>query len=263
MDLGIKGKVALVGGASKGLGYASAERLALEGVKVALCARSEGPLRKAADGLASKAGVETLAIVADLSQPEDVARAVRTTVEKLGNLHILVCNTGGPPVLPFDSLDDAKWLEAFTLLHLSNIRLIRAALPHMRANNWGRIISIQSSSVKQPVPGLHLSNGMRPAVAGMFKSFMEEWAKANITANVVLPGIFMTDRIVDKQTEIAQKTGRTLEQCLAGLAANSVFGRLGRPEELANVVAFLASECASYITGATYQVDGGMIRSNV
>ncbi len=263
MDLGIAGKVALVGGASKGLGYAAAERLAQEGVKVAMCARNRDALEKSAAELARSSKGEVIALPADLSKADDIVRIVDTTVQRLGGLDILVCNTGGPPVLPIDAIDDDKWVQSFTLVHLSVVRLIRAALPHMRAKHWGRIISIQSSSVKQPVAGLHLSNGVRPAVAGLFKSFMEEWAKDGITANIILPGMFLTDRILNRQTEIAKETNRTLEQCLNALAQQTALRRLGKPEELGSLVAFLASQHASYITGATYQVDGGSIRSNV
>lgn len=263
MDLGIRGKVAFVGGASKGLGFAAAARLAHEGAKVALCSRNAERLELTARQLSQATGSEVIAVAADLSQPDQIGAAVQATTERLGSPDILVCNTGGPPVLPVDKLDDEQWLEAFQLLHLSTVRLIRAVLPHMYAQGWGRIISIQSSSVKQPVPGLHLSNGVRPAVAGFFKSMMEEWGRNGVNANLVLPGIYLTDRIREKQGELAERTGRTLQQCLDVLAQNTALGRLGEPDELGNVVAFLASERASYITGAAFQVDGGMIKSNV
>jgi 3-oxoacyl-[acyl-carrier protein] reductase len=263
MDLEISGKVAFVGGASKGLGFAAATRLAHEGVKVALCSRNAERLEIAARQLSQESGSEVIAVPADLSMPDQIVAAVSATAERLGPVDILVCNTGGPPVLPVEALDDEQWLEAFRLLHLSTVRLIRATLPYMYAKGWGRIISIQSSSVKQPVPGLHLSNGVRPAVAGYFKSMTEEWAKHGVNANLVLPGIYLTDRIREKQQEIAARTGRTLQECLEGLAKNTAIGRLGEPDELGSMVAFLASERASYITGASFQVDGGMIKSNV
>jgi 3-oxoacyl-[acyl-carrier protein] reductase len=263
MDLGISGKVAFVGGAGKGLGYAAAARLALEGAKVALCARNAERLEVAAQQLAQSTGSEVIAVPADLSQPDQIVAAVKSTADRLGSLDILVCNTGGPPVLPVDKLDDEQWLEAFRLLHLSTVRLVRASLPYMYAKGWGRIVSIQSSSVKQPVPGLHLSNGIRPAVAGYFKSMVEEWGQHGVNANLVLPGIYLTDRIREKQSELAERTGRTLEECLEVLARNTALGRLGEADELGNLVAFLASERASYITGAAFQADGGMIKSNV
>lgn len=263
MDLGIKDKVAFVGGSSKGLGLAAATRLANEGVHVSICARDADRGERIAARLSSETGSRVIAVGADLSSEADIDRAIATTEERLGPVNILVCNTGGPPVLDIDAINDEHWLESFKLLHLSNVRLIRRCLPSMYAAKWGRIISIQSSSVKQPVPGLHLSNGIRPAVAGLFKSMMEEWGKNGVTANLVLPGIYLTDRIREKQAEIAERTGRTLEQCLQGLANNTALGRLGDPDELGSMVAFLASQRASYITGATFQVDGGMIKGNV
>ncbi|MBI5627459.1 MAG: SDR family oxidoreductase [Candidatus Rokubacteria bacterium] len=263
MDLGLKGKTAFVAAASKGMGRACALGLAAEGARVALCARSEGPLREAAEDVRKRTGAEVLAVPADLSRAEDVARVMARTAEAFGGVDVLVANVGGPPPGGFDQMTDEQWKQAFEQVHLSTVRLIRAVLPHMRQRKWGRILAIQSSSVKQPVDGLVLSNGIRPGVAGLFKTLAAEVAKDNITVNLVLPGRIMTDRFIHHQTERAQTAGRSLEAQIALSGADIPVGRVGTPEEFANMVVFLASERASYVTGAAIQVDGGLIKSVV
>jgi 3-oxoacyl-[acyl-carrier protein] reductase len=263
MDLGLKGKAALVVAASKGMGRACALGLAAEGARVGMCARTAGPLEEAAAEVRQKTGGEALAIAADASRAEDVERVVARTLEAFGGVDILVASVGGPPPGPFDQMTDAQWLAAFEQIHLSAVRFIRAVLPHMRRRRWGRILTIQSSSVKQPVEGLVLSNGIRPGVAGLFKTLAADVAPDNITVNVVLPGRIMTDRFVGHQTDRARRGGKTLEEQLAAAAGDIPAGRIGTPEEFANMVVFLASERASYVTGTAIQVDGGLIKSVV
>jgi len=263
MDLGLKGKTALVVAGSKGMGKACALGLAAEGARVAICARGEAALNAAAAEVVRQTGAEVLAVTADAARAEDVHRVVARTVEAFGGVDILVANVGGPPPGPFEQTTDEDWKAAFEQVHLSTVRFIREVLPHMKKRRWGRILTIQSSSVKQPVEGLMLSNGIRPAIAGMFKTLAVDLAKDGITVNLVLPGRIMTDRFIDHQTDRARRAGRTFEEQCALQATDIPAGRIGTPEEFANMVVFLASERASYVTGAVVQVDGGLIKSNV
>jgi 3-oxoacyl-[acyl-carrier protein] reductase len=260
VDLGLAGKVALVGASSKGLGKACALALAVEGARVAVCARTGSELDAAAGQIRARAGAEVLAVQADLATAEGITRVVQATAARFGGIDVLVSNCGGPPAGVFAALTDDDWRQAFDLVTMTFVRLVRGVLPYMRANQWGRIIAIQSSSVKQPVRGLDLSNGIRPGIAGLVKAIMPELATDGITVNLVLPGSFRTDRILARR---AGEDEAALEQRLAAAAASIPVGRLGEPAELGSLVAFLASEQASYITGAAYQVDGGAIQSNL
>jgi len=264
VDLGLKGKVALVVAASKGMGRASAMGLAAEGARVAMCARGEADLRAAADEVGRQTGAEVLAVPADANRSEDIERVVAKTREKWGGVDVLVANVGGPPPGPFEQMTDEQWKAAFEQVHLSTVRFIRAVLPDMKKKKWGRILAIQSSSVKQPVEGLILSNGIRPGIAGMFKTLANELGRDGITVNMVLPGRIRTDRFLEHQTDLAARAGKSLEEWIATRSAADIpVGRIGTPEEFANMVVFLASERASYMTGCVVQVDGGLIKSVV
>jgi 3-oxoacyl-[acyl-carrier protein] reductase len=263
VDLGLDGRVALVGASSKGLGKASALALAREGARVTICARTEADLEAAAEEIRRETRAEVLALAADLTNPEDIQRVVAATVERFGRVDVLVENSGGPTRGKFADLTDEDWRQAFELVALSFVRLVREVIPHMRERRWGRIIGIQSSSVKEPVEYIDLSNGIRPGIAGLMKAVMPDLAKDGITINLVLPGMFLTSRIHPSLAGDIAHLDRAVEEQLAPLAATIPMGRLGHPIELGNLVAFLASEKASYITGAVYQVDGGKIKSNL
>jgi 3-oxoacyl-[acyl-carrier protein] reductase len=263
MDLGIRDKTALVVAASKGMGKASALGLAAEGARVVMCARGEGALKDAAAEVKQKTGAEVLAVPADASRAQDISRVVAEANRAFGGVDILVANVGGPPPGPFEAMSDEQWKAAFEQVHLSTVRFIREILPHMKRSRWGRILAIQSSSVKQPVDGLVLSNGIRPGIAGLFKTLAGDLAKDNITVNLVLPGRIMTDRFLEHQTDRAKRSGVTLEQQMELSSADIPMGRIGTPDEFAAMVVFLASARASYITGVAVQVDGGLIRSVV
>ena len=260
MDLGLTGKTAVVAAASKGMGKACALGLAAEGARVAMCARSEADLLAAANEIRQKTKAEVLAVPADVTRLADIQRVVAKTVEAFGGVDILVANAGGPPLGGFDQMSDEDWQAAFELTLLSTIRLIREVLPHMRKRRWGRILTIQSSSVKQPIDGLILSNGIRPGVVGLSKTLATELGKDNILINTVCPGRILTDRLQSGLRRRAQQAGKSLEEYLPTATAEIPLGRIGSPEEFANMVVFLASERASYVTGATIQVDGGLIR---
>lgn len=263
MELGIKGKSALVAAASKGLGKATATALAREGCRVTICARNADELQATVDELRRDTDADVLGVVCDVTDGESIQDMFASAQQAHGGVDILVINAGGPPSLPLDDLTDDHWLAAYKLTHLSAVRMVRAALPHMREKGWGRIVGIESSSVKQPMAGLHLSNGIRAGVAGFFKSIVEDLGANNITINTVLPGVFLTDRVVANQTALAERMGTTLDARLELLKKNIPIGRFGDPREIGEMIAFLASDRAAFVTGAVIQVDGGMIRSVV
>jgi 3-oxoacyl-[acyl-carrier protein] reductase len=267
VDLGLEGKVALVAASSKGLGKASALALAREGAKVTICARTVADLEAAAGEIRHETGAEVLAVPTDLASAAGIATAVAATVERFGGVDVLVDNSGGPALGRFADLSDDDWRQAFEVVTLNFVRFVRAVTPHMQARHWGRIVGIQSSSVKQPVDNIDLSNGLRPGVAGLMKAIMPDLAKDGITINLVLPGIFHTSRLSPRLANSRPANGNDQadEALMAQIAriAAIPLGRIGEPSELGDLVAFLASERASYITGAVYQVDGGIIRSNL
>lgn len=252
-------RVALVCAASKGLGRASAEALARDGFKVAICARGEATLNQTADAIRG-AGGEVLAITADLSKAGDVERVIAATVERFGGLDVLVTNTGGPPSGPFMTLDEQTWGSAIDALLLSVVRLCRVAIPHMQARGGGRIIHITSISVKQPIEGLVLSNALRSAVTSLAKTLAAELAPHNILVNCVAPGYTRTDRVVELSEQAAAREGTTADVVEQRTIAKIPLGRMGEPQEFGEVVAFLASPAASYVTGVTIPVDGGWTR---
>ena len=263
MDLELKGKVALVGGASKGLGKAIAFRLAKEGAAVAICARHEETLLRTADEIQEVTNSRVLAVTADLSKKEDIDRLVQRTLASFSKIDILITNAGGPPPLYFMDISDEQWESYLQLSLMSAIRLIRKVLPGMTERRWGRIINLTSVSVKQPVDNLILSNTARLGIVGLAKTLSNQVAAHNVTVNNVAPGYILTDRVRQLLRAQAQREGISVEEVERRLSQKIPMGRLGKPEELADVFAFLASERASYITGVTLQVDGGFVQSSL
>lgn len=260
MDTGLRNKIALVCGASRGLGRAAAEALAAEGARVAMVARQAGPLEEAAAGIARATGVDVVPIAGDVSQADQAAGVVREAARRLGGLDVLVTNAGGPRAGTFDALTDEDFRQAVDLTFLSVVRLCREAVPLMRARGGGRIIQITSITARQPVDNLMLSNALRPAVVGFSKSLATELARDRITVNCVAPGYTRTDRVIELNEAVAAREGTTASAVEQRLVASIPMGRLGEPAELAALIVFLASERASYITGTTLQVDGGYVK---
>lgn len=263
MDLGLNGRVALVAAASRGLGKAVATALADEGARVAIFSRRQEAIEAASAEIRGRTGAEILPLAADVNRPEDLERSVRATVERFGRLDILVNNAGGPPPGTFVSVSEQQWQQAVELTLMSAVRLTRLALPHLRTQGSGRIINLTSTSTREPIPNLLLSNSIRAAVAGWAKTLSQELAPENILVNCVAPGRIDTERLKELDAANAQRQGRSVEEVRRANETAIPLGRYGRPDEFAAAVAFLASDRASYITGITLYVDGGKLASVV
>ncbi len=257
MDLQLRGRRILITGASRGLGLATARVLAAEGARLVLNARHLAGLERAAAELRVDFGAEVHLAVGDVSRGADVARVVQTAAERLGGLDGLVTNAGGPPPGRFEDLDDAAWYQAFDLAFLFHVRLVRAALPALRAAQHGSVVAITSISAKQPIPNLVLSNTMRAAAVALMKSLALELGPEGLRFNAVLPGWTRTERVTELLTHRARQKGTTLDEEMAAQAQASALGRMAEPAEVGRAVAFLLSPAASYLTGVLLPVEGG------
>ena len=260
MDLGIRGRVAVVCGSSQGLGRAVAETLAEEGARVVLNSRSPEKLQATRKAIVDATGAEVTAIPANLSDPEAVVELIEGAEKAFGQVDILVTNTGGPPSGPFESHSAEVWREAIERNFESVVNLVRQALPGMKERRWGRILNVTSISVKQPVAGLILSNAIRAGVTGFARTVANEAAPFGVTVNNILPGYTRTERLVDLAEAISAREGGTVEEAYEGWEAEIPMGRVGETHEFAALAAFLCSERASYITGQSVAVDGGWIK---
>jgi 3-oxoacyl-[acyl-carrier protein] reductase len=261
MDLGLKGKVAIVGGASKGLGRACAEVLAEEGVKVALCSRTQAELERTAQEIRDGTGTDVLAFAGDLDHHDTIRALIAAAVSRFGRLDILVNNSGGPPLARAASATEEQWATALQRSLLFFARMSREAIPHLKQRGGGRIINILASTVYQPIPNLALSGATRMGVVAFAKSLSDEVGRDGILVNNVCPGSILSERMLSNVTARAKELGIPVEEALAQRAAETAVGRIGEPKEMAHLVAFLASDKASYITGTTILVDGGLVRS--
>lgn len=260
MNLGLEGKLALVTAASGGLGFATARALAQEGATVAICSRDEERARAAAKKIGDEAGTKVYSYTADVSDANSLEQLFSAAATDLGGLDILVCNAGGPPPGGFDKLGEEQWDLAYALTLQSVVRSVRLALPHLRERGGGSILALGSSSVKSPIPNLLLSNVFRPAVHGLCKTLSTELAPEGIRVNVLSPGRVETERIMQLDRARAENEGRPLEEVKRASLSSIPMGRLGKPEEFGRVAAFLCSEAASYMSGSSVLVDGGMVR---
>lgn len=259
MDLGLKGKAALVAASSKGLGFGVAKALAAEGARVSLCSRSADDVAAAAQSLTNHYGIETLASACDVRVLADIQAWVDKTVDAWGNIDCLLVNAGGPPAKTVKELDDADWQAAFELTLLSSVRMIRLSLPHM--TDGGSILTVTSGSVREPVPRLALSTVMRAGVAGLVKTLADELAGDGIRVNNLVPGRIDTDRVAQLDAITSQKLGISMEEVQRRSLAGIPLGRYGTIDDFGKAGAFLLSPAASYISGATLRVDGGAARA--
>ncbi len=259
MDFGIDGKTALVAASSKGLGRAVAEELGAEGARVILCARGTEALEATRAAMADS-GAEVTAVVADLTDPRQIEHVIETGVQAFGPIDILITNTGGPPPGPFESHTPEVWDQAVRENLSSVLNMTRCVLPAMKERRWGRIITITSVAVKQPVDGLILSNSIRAAVTGFAKTLANEVASFGITVNNVMPGYTRTERLDQLAADIAERSGGSVDDAFAAWEGQIPLGRVGDPREFGALVAFLVSERASYITGTSIAVDGGAVK---
>jgi 3-oxoacyl-[acyl-carrier protein] reductase len=261
MDLGLTGRVAIIAAASKGLGRAVAEELAREGAHIAICARTPGTLVETAAQIQKSTGHEVFHQALDVTDSAAVRSFVSAVEGRFGRIDICVTNSGGPPSNSFKNTRPEDWRSAVELLLMSTVSFARETLPRMQKNKWGRLITITSSAVKQPVDGLLLSNSVRAAVTGLARTLANEYAADGITVNNVCPGYTRTARLDGLASTVSARTGAKPEEAFAGWEREIPARRLGTPQEFAAVVAFLASERASYVTGSSIAVDGGLVRS--
>ena len=260
MDLGLNGKVAMVAGASRGLGFAVAQVLAREGAHVSIASRDEAAIRDAACRIG---GVNVLASSVDVKSADGIQRWAAATSERFGGIDLLFTNSGGPPAGATMTFDDRAWEESAELLLFSALRMVRAAVPSMQARGGGSILMSTSSSVKEPIANLGLSTVLRSSVSALAKTLALELATSNIRVNQIVPGRIDTDRVRQLDEINGKKQGISADQAKKKSIGGIPLGRYGEPEEFGRVAAFLLSDAASYITGATVQVDGGLIRSVV
>jgi len=260
MDLGLSGKRALVAGSSRGLGYAVASQLVREGCRVVINGRNAETLAQVSQQMAQEAGNPVIPLAGDLTEASTPAKIVQQAAEALGGLDILVTNSGGPPSGQFESMDDQAWYGALELNFLSHMRLIRAALPYLRQSETPSVLTITSYSVKQPIPFLVLSNSVRAATVGLTKTLALELGKEGIRFNSILPAWTETERVKELMEYRARARGTSMEEEMSKQANDSPLGRMGKPEEFANVATFLVSPAASYVTGVMLPVDGGMYK---
>jgi 3-oxoacyl-[acyl-carrier protein] reductase len=260
MNLGLKDRVAIVAASSQGIGRATAEAFAAEGCRVAMCARNQQTLYAAAGKIKKQHNVEVLAQTFDVTNAAAVSRFVAAVVEKFGSVDICVTNAGGPPAKGFLATTQEEWQRALEAKFLSTVYFAREVIPHMQKKRWGRIITLTSITTKQPVTDLVLSNAVRAAVVGLVKSLSNEFGKDGILVNNVAPGFTATDRLKELATARAASSGKSEQEIFSGWAADAPLHRLGEPREVADAIVWLASERASYITGQTVLVDGGMYK---
>jgi 3-oxoacyl-[acyl-carrier protein] reductase len=260
MDLGIKERVALVAASSQGIGRATAEAFAAEGCRIAMCARNAETLHSTAAQIRERYKVEVFAEAFDVTEARSVSQFVGVVAAKFGSVDICVTNAGGPPAKSFLAATLEEWQGALEANFLSTVYFAREVIPHMQRKRWGRIITITSITTKQPVTDLVLSNAVRAAVVGLVKSLANEFGKDGILVNNVGPGFTATDRLKELAKARASTSGKSEEEIFAGWAADAPLHRLGDPREVADAIVWLASERASYITGQTVLVDGGMYK---
>ena len=260
MDLGLKNRVALVAASSRGIGRATAEAFAAEGCRIAMCARDEQTLQAAAEKIRAQHNVEVFAQAFDVTDAASVSRFVAAVAGKFGGVDICVTNAGGPPAKGFLAATLEEWQRALDLNFLSTVYFAREVIPHMQRKRWGRILTLTSITTKQPVTDLVLSNAVRAAVVGLVKSLANEFGKDGILVNNVGPGFTATDRLKELAKARAYALGKTEHEIFEGWAADAPLHRLGEPREVADTIVWLASERASYITGQTVLVDGGMYK---
>jgi len=260
MNLGIKDRVALVAASSQGIGRASAEAFAAEGCRVAMCARNEQTLQAAAARIREQYNVEVFAEALDVTDSKGVSRFVAAVADRFGGVDICITNAGGPPAKGFLSTTQEDWRRALEANFLSTVYFVREVIPHMQKKKWGRIVTLTSITTKQPVADLVLSNAVRAAVVGLVKSLANEFGKDGILVNNVGPGFTATDRLKELARAGAASSGKREQEFFERWSADAPLQRLGEPREVAETIVWLASERASYITGQTVLVDGGMYK---